>query len=398
MKPAIVVIAYNRPKALARLLKQLDKLAHQEPPTLVISVEGAACQETIEVVENFTPNNLIVRIIQQTERLGLRDHVIACGDLTEEYGAVILLEDDLYVDPYFYHYAKSALSFYATDDHVAGVALYAYERNEFIDFPFSPMPNGYDAYPMKVACSWGQCWTRSQWRSFRQWYAGKAQDDLEWDQRLPVAVRSWPESSWKKYFQAFMVEKNKYFIYPYQAYSTNCSDSGGTHIRKKTSTHQVTMPVMSRPKPTPLFPTMKEKVVMYDQFMEPCGDFVWEALGLSSEQVEIDIQGSKPFSLLKEKEFALTIKKSDQKISEYSFDFRPPEFNLLFASSSRSTGFHLCRAKLLIGGSSRWLQINRYLYYSRVNFLSKSFIMVFIKVMPQEIVRKIMRRYGFLSF
>jgi hypothetical protein len=78
---------------------------------------------------------------------------------------VVVLEDDLVVDRYYYLYASCALQHYRCDDRVAGIALYAPEYNEYASLPFAPMANGYSTYPMQMPCSWGQCWTREQWLS-----------------------------------------------------------------------------------------------------------------------------------------------------------------------------------------------------------------------------------------
>ena len=53
----------------------------------------------------------IKKIIKHSKNLGLRAHVITCGDLVNIYDNIIVLEDDLFVSPYFYKYANDALNF-----------------------------------------------------------------------------------------------------------------------------------------------------------------------------------------------------------------------------------------------------------------------------------------------
>ena len=75
-------------------------------------------------------------VLCHPERLGLRRHIISCGDLTEKYGAVMILEDDLYVSPDFYNYAMRALDKYGEHPQIAGIALST--KRELLEstFPF----------------------------------------------------------------------------------------------------------------------------------------------------------------------------------------------------------------------------------------------------------------------
>ena len=97
-------------------------------------------------------------VITREKNLGIREHLLWCGDQTEKYGSVILLEDDLIVDPQFYFYALAAMEMYGQSSKIAGIALYAPAFNEYARLPFMPMLSGYSCYFMKVVCSWGQLW------------------------------------------------------------------------------------------------------------------------------------------------------------------------------------------------------------------------------------------------
>lgn len=393
MTPAIVVIAYSRPLALKRLLSALDAAEYRDCPTLVISLEGEANPEVVNIAETFRSEKLAVRLIRRQRRLGLREHVIACGDLTQEYDSVIILEDDLLVDRYFHLYASEALKYYRNEESIAGIALYSYEFNEFAHMPFTAMSNGYDTYFMQVACSWGQCWTREQWVLFKAWYSGKTQADLARNSCLPQAVKFWPDSSWKKYFQGFMVETGKNFIYPYQTYSTNCSDSGGTHIKRQLSLLQVSMAAQYRSGPTFNFCPVSIKEVLYDSFMEPCGEFVFRAIGMTADELEIDIYGTKPADLLTNKPFSVTIKNSSVKTKNFSFRFRPPEFNLFFPLDDDGD-FWLCESSALTAAKKKPIGpfISRYEYYAKMSLLAKGVLASIFLALPRKIVNKIFEK------
>lgn len=327
--PAIVVLAYRRAAALGRLLRSLASAVYEIRPTLVISVEYGASSEVLELVENFHIDGLEKVVIKNNKKLGLREHVLKCGDLTALYGSIILLEDDLVVDKYFYQYALNAINFYKDENRVAGIGLYSYGRNEWANLPFCPMRNGYSAYFMQVPCSWGQCWTYEQWISFKEWYQGKDEDQVKGNILLPDSVRSWPESSWKKYFFSYMVERNKYFLYPYDSYTTNCSDAGGEHIIGGTIFHQVALSYQKRGPDLFHFCLFDDNVISYDAFMEPDGDYIYELLGFEKKDVVIDFQGTKSVELIENSKYVVSPFRVGKLIKQFNASFRPIEHVVL---------------------------------------------------------------------
>jgi hypothetical protein len=391
--PVIVVLAYNRPKALQRLLGSLVAASYLKKPKLILSLEGGATPEVSTLARNFVTDALDVSVVEQSHKLGLRDHVIRCADLSLEFGSVIILEDDLVVDRHFYKYASEALQYYENEDTVAGVALYGYEYNELCGFPFRPMRNGYSSYPMQIACSSGQCWTRGQWAKFKAWYAGKLSSDIDAIEGLPLAVKKWPETSWKKYFHGYMVETNKYFIYPYLSYSTNCSDPGGAHIRSQSNFHQVCLASQERPPPTPRFCPVDNREVVYDAYMEPVGEFVYRALGLDRSTVEIDFYGIKPMSVLKKTRYVVTARKCSSVLSAYAYAFRPPEVNLSFpVERGEGMVWNLASTSALLEGLEAPASVARFSYFSGMRLMRRDLERVFVKTFFKRPVNR-MRRF-----
>ncbi len=239
MKPAIVAVGYNRPQALQRLLDSI-KAAHYADTDipLIISLDKADNEDdVVAVAENFEwlHGEKIVRRFPQ--RQGLRKHVLACGDLTERYDAVIILEDDLVVAPDFYEYMKQALAYYQEEDCVTGVALYGHEWNGYARRNFVPVADEYDTYLGQYSITWGQCWTKKWWTGFKTWYL-EHEDRLAYNPRIPAGINHWSDKSWGKYFVGYIVEKNKFYVIPRIARSTNCSDLG-EHVRIPDNVHQV---------------------------------------------------------------------------------------------------------------------------------------------------------------
>ena len=156
IKPAIVVVAYNRAKSMQRLL---DSIACAEYPykgiTLIISIDyhpqnGDVLKAANDYVWPY--GEKIVRTHEK--RMGLKAHVLECGNYSDEYGCIIMLEDDLVAAPDFYHYTIATQEYYKNDSRVAGVALYCNEWNNFSFMAFRPLRTPFDAYFRQTCESW----------------------------------------------------------------------------------------------------------------------------------------------------------------------------------------------------------------------------------------------------
>lgn len=238
MTPAIIVIAYNRPDSILRLFKSLSAAHYlQKDVPLIISIdyqESENHDRVIEIATNFEWPFGEKKIIAHQKNLGLKKHVLSCGNLVADYESIIMLEDDIFVSPYFYEYASDALCFYQDSNEIAGISLYCHKKNFVANLPFELIPDSNDVFFLQIASSWGQAWTKKQWFDFRDWMS-IADHDLDC---LPSNVKNWPESSWLKHFIRYLILKNKYFVYPTKSLSTNFGDSG-THNLNKNVEYQV---------------------------------------------------------------------------------------------------------------------------------------------------------------
>lgn len=225
--PALIVVAFNRPAALLRLLKSLAQ-AHfpQAEVPLHISIDGSGNPHVNEVAKTFSWPHGPKIVDQQPARLGLRQHILTCGDLSQKYGSIVLLEDDLLVSPWFYSYAHQALSHYAEKPGIAGISLYKYAIAESCFLPFSPITEGEDTWFMQMPSSWGQAWTAAQWHNFRSWLDKTEPHFQARASTLPDYMQSWSDQSWKKRFAYYLIETDQYFVYPQISLSTNFGDPG----------------------------------------------------------------------------------------------------------------------------------------------------------------------------
>jgi hypothetical protein len=345
--PVVVVAGYRRPTSLGRLLSSLRR-AHLPPAgRVLISLEGDATDEVRRVADHFAATSPVpTTVVEHDRHLGLRDHLLWCGDRAVENGAAIVLEDDLVVDPWFHAVARQACQAYAHDARVAGVALYAPEYNEFAQRPFEPMANGHSTYLMQLPCSWGQCWTAAQWQAFRAWLDTRlgARSEMRRESNaatlppgLPPAIAAWSSASWKKHFAAFMIETGRWFVYPYTSTTTNVCPPHSTNLPEGSRLYQTRLPSPHRrcpqldPCPGPSTLDPRRQSVSYDAFMEPSGSFVSEALGLPADEVVTDLYGQRPMELRRSARWVVVPGDHPRAQRQFARDFRPHEMNLAAA-------------------------------------------------------------------
>lgn len=168
------------------------------------------------------------KVVSQTKNLGLKKHVLACGDIGSSYDMFIMLEEDIVVSPYFLDYAQKAMICYRDSADVCGISLYSYDVKEIDKQPLYVINDGYDVFFMQFPSSWGQVWSSKHWSQFRSWLVMNDSDALG-DEYTPSYILKWPSSSWKKQYARYMAHTNKYFVFPRVGLTTNYGAHGQNH-------------------------------------------------------------------------------------------------------------------------------------------------------------------------
>ena len=225
MNPAIVIMAYDRPESLQRLLNSLAKAQYpvdQNTP-LVISVDRSDNAKVPKMVQNFDWPHGTKKVIHHEERLGIVGNFLFCGGLSEEFGSIIFLEDDFYVSPTFYDYARQALSFYESLDRVAIQSLYALKYNGFTHQPFTPILDSADVFFTQVGWFRGMAVSASQWRRFTGWLENKPATP---NSQIPEQWQQLGDDEWHPLLSSYLVDTDQYFVYPRSSVVTDFSDAG----------------------------------------------------------------------------------------------------------------------------------------------------------------------------
>jgi hypothetical protein len=343
--PAIVIVTFNRPKSLERLLMNIAQAHYEDTPVdLVISIDfqdSDSHSAVTKLAREFEWSKGSKHIIEHSTNLGLRAHVLSCGDLTSKYDSIIMLEDDLVVSRFFYDYTSKALNFYDNEEEIAGISLYNHKRNFLNGLPFELLGDHHDNYFLQIASSWGQAWTKKQWSSFKSWYEQNL-SSAEAMNQTPRGILNWPESSWLKYFIRYLVSQNKYFVYPKISYSSNFGDSG-THNKRNNSDYQVPLSITDNKEPR--FAKLSDSVNVYDSYFELCPEILRRFCpGLNNIEFTVDLQGLKHLA-----SFALPYAISSKRLKNSNFaektfglNLKPVAMNIICDAA----GNHFALAKI----------------------------------------------------
>lgn len=323
MSFSIVVVGYNRPQALNRLLTSLDKAYINEEVPLIISLDFCEDESCRKIADAFRWRFGEKIVVTHREKLGLKKHILECGSYTEKYNHVLILEDDLFVSPFFFSFIKATTDKYENDSRVAGIGLYNYPINRSNPYRFTPVDDGYDVYLMQSACSWGQVWTRNKWLDFLAWY--QENDGPFYNAKgLPKCISDWDDKSWLKYYMRYCVEKDKYFVYPRIALVTDFSEQG---IHAVESSNEFQIPLLLGEKKWDL-PTFEQAKYTYNAFYE--NEMLYQYLFLPKEELLVDLYGVQESEIDKYSYWLSTKPAKFQIIKSFGLEMKPRDLNIIF--------------------------------------------------------------------
>ena len=388
----IVIIAFNRPNSIQRLLTSLEKLIvlNNEKVRLYISIDRNNSKENQKVVE--IANSYIWKfgekiVNYRDKNLGLKEHVLKCGNLTNEYENIIVLEDDIVISPLMIIYAKQVLSFYQNDNNIAGFGLYSFQRNPLNHLPFTPMNNSSDVYFLQHACSWGQIWTKEKWNEFYNWYLKNKNTDFYKYKEIPTNIINWGEKSWLKYYVIYNILNNKFFVYPQVGLTSNFTDKG-THNKESSIAYQCNIysdnldPKTIKFKFTP-FSKSNNK---YDAFFENI-----DLKNILNEKniIIADFYGEKSIEYInQQKGYLLSTKKYNYKIiKSYALNMYPYEMNII--NNITGNDIFLYNKEIPEKNKLKYNKIKLFKYVYKLDFLSKEDILRIIKNLTKDLINRL---------
>lgn len=163
MRHPIALFAYKRSKHIRKTLTALHNNDGFDPSLLFVFCDGArseidvaSVEETRQVIKELVPTEST--ILCRDENWGLANSIISgVSSLTDRFGTVIVLEDDLITSPHFLSYMNRALDHYADDRRVMQISGHM--------FPINLDLND-DAFFLPMTTSWGWATWRRAWKYF----------------------------------------------------------------------------------------------------------------------------------------------------------------------------------------------------------------------------------------
>lgn len=160
----VVMFAYKRVRHLREAINSLRKNPEAEQTELIIYSDAPkthsdrpyvqSVRSYIQTIHGFKN----IRVIEAPENKGLANSIIeGVTDVLNEYGKVIVMEDDIVVAPFFLGYMNEALMKYQDTMEVASIHGYTYPVD-------GELP---ETFFIRGADCWGWAtWSRA-WREFR---------------------------------------------------------------------------------------------------------------------------------------------------------------------------------------------------------------------------------------
>ena len=134
------MFTYNRPHHTFKTVEALKNNFLASESRLFIFSDGPKNNNSVLGVEKVRTylkkidGFKSIKIIERKKNLGLATSIIeGVTKIINEFGKIIVIEDDLVTSPFFLNYMNDALTIYKNDDQVAG---YLYPIDKILDSTF----------------------------------------------------------------------------------------------------------------------------------------------------------------------------------------------------------------------------------------------------------------------
>lgn len=241
----VIIFVYNRADHFKKTFEALSKCEEAKNTTLYIFSDGSPNEENdakvneVRVqVRNAVKENafLSVNVVESETNKGLASSIISgVTHVINEYGRVIVIEDDCVCSPYFLKFMNACLEKFENDKSVGSIAGFT---------PIFKLPKDYDKdiFLAYRSCSCGWASWADRWENI-DWEMKNAQrfiTDAELRKKLnrnglDRFLRYYRQSkgignSWSIRFGADHVLKGYKVVYPTRSYIDNIgADGSGVH-------------------------------------------------------------------------------------------------------------------------------------------------------------------------
>jgi hypothetical protein len=239
----VCLFVFNRPSHTRQTVEHLVANTLAKDTDLIIFADGAklsASQQALEAIEQVRAYVKSItgfrslKVIERDKNLGLASSIIqGVTNVVNEYGKVIVVEDDLITSRYFLKFMNDGLNVYAAEKNVASIHGYVYPVD-------SKLP---DTFFIKGADCWGWATWQDRWKAFNpdgkmlinELASQKKFSEFDFDGSYPYLKMlenqiAGKNSSWAIRWYATAFLKNWYTLYPGKSLVFNIgNDDTGTH-------------------------------------------------------------------------------------------------------------------------------------------------------------------------
>ncbi|MBL7057748.1 glycosyltransferase [Patescibacteria group bacterium] len=236
----IALFVYNRPEHTRKTIEALRKNDLAIESNLIIFSDGPKNKDAavgVHEVRKYLKSISgfkTVDIVEREENYGLAKSIInGVTEIVNNYGKIVVLEDDLVTSKYFLKYMNDALDMYECDRQVASINGYIYPIKE--DLP--------ETFFIKGADCWGWGTWKRGWDMFEadgqkllnELREKKLTKKFDFDNAYPYSQMLKMQivglnNSWAIRWHASAFLKNKLTLYPGKSLVHNIgNDDSGTH-------------------------------------------------------------------------------------------------------------------------------------------------------------------------
>jgi len=245
----VALFVYNRPWHVRQTVEALLANAEAKDTDLHIFADAAKDGQATKAVSavrsyiNEITGFKSVNIIERETNLGLARSIIdGVTQMCNQYGRVIVLEDDLVTSPYFLKFMNDGLVSFADDERVISISGYTYPVADVLP----------ETFFLRGADCWGWATWKRGWDLFEQdgqylleqLIGQKLADKFDFDDSYPYVRMlksqiAGKNNSWAIRWYASAFLKNKLTLYPGSSLVLNIGlDGSGTHC-SSTVVHEV---------------------------------------------------------------------------------------------------------------------------------------------------------------
>ncbi|MGB4205298.1 MAG: hypothetical protein WBJ84_06720 [Bacteroidales bacterium] len=320
----IVVVINGFSASYNKILDSLNNVEYFQKVKLIISITNDK-NSIIEKSANAFEWKHGDKEIYIHNDLEINEHILFAGNLSRFYDGIILIDEELFISPYFYHYVISSFSYYRIDNTIAGFSLQSMNFNKAAHLPFIPLTDGNDVFFLQVPSDSGQFWSKEQWFAFTSWYNGNKNNIPTIEDGLPPSVLTIEQQNWRTYFYWYMIKNNRYFIFPRFSLACKLEDLDSQAILNELF---INTPLLFSRRNF-IFQPLSESLSVYDAYYEIIPERLKRLQPiLRKYDFACDFYGLKPISQIKN-EYLITSKHTEREIYSFARVLKPHEANII---------------------------------------------------------------------